>query len=581
MRLSFVALVIFSVGTTYAAPPREVEVKAADGVTSLTIKLSPNKARVPAVTAQEASPELSAALWQAAFAATQATGTSVLDFEFSLKVKGSGAGAGAGLLTASTLTALIRNKKLLPNTTLAGTINPDGTSGPVGGLLGALRGAAAEGVRRFGFPLGSRQQLDDRGETIDLLAEGQLLGVEVRELRSLDEAYTFLTGAPLPRPAAISEDAMDLAPEELAAIARLADRLKADASAERPELEKGLKRLGAQAAAPYRKSLEGVEALIEKLERNGEAVTAMFYRGGLLTNLRSTAQDVKLRLALDEGDVASAVAVLEAHAAALPIEQQTFRKEIEAQFPQTSRNHDIFALDLLESVVGLEASAQRARASVPQLVAAAQKPMTDDEKKALGRKLRRTADDLLRVREELRNGQRFLVLYGALPPKKNPRPSVEANPLASSYVAAGTAARASFEGLSTKDTAWSDLVDYGESLSRETDPRGRLLLGLRQTILTARLVNTWSALGGRFDDKGALSLTNTRVLTAQLEIASTRVREACGRAQREAGGVPLPARFRYLNARASREGSDEQKVDALSQLWLANWWCEFAVRAAK
>jgi hypothetical protein len=45
--------------------------------------------------------------------------------------------------------------------------------------------------------------------------------------------------------------------------------------------------------------------------------------------------------------------------------------------------------------------------------------------------------------------------------------------------------------------------------------------------------------------------------------------------------VPLPARFRYLNARASREGSDEQKVDALSQLWLANWWCEFAVRAAK
>jgi len=249
MRLSFVALVIFSVGTTYAAPPREVEVKAADGVTSLTIKLSPNKARVPAVTAQEASPELSAALWQAAFAATQATGTSVLDFEFSLKVKGSGAGAGAGLLTASTLTALIRNKKLLPNTTLAGTINPDGTSGPVGGLLGALRGAAAEGVRRFGFPLGSRQQLDDRGETIDLLAEGQLLGVEVRELRSLDEAYTFLTGAPLPRPAAISEDAMDLAPEELAAIARLADRLKADASAERPELEKGLKRLGAQAAA--------------------------------------------------------------------------------------------------------------------------------------------------------------------------------------------------------------------------------------------------------------------------------------------------------------------------------------------
>ena len=94
-------------------------------------------------------------------------------------------------------------------------------------------------------------------------------------------------------------------------------------------------------------------------------------------------------------------------------------------------------------------------------------------------------------------------------------------------------------------------------------------------------MNTWDALGAELDAKGALSVRNTRALTAQLEQARLRVLQSCGRAKRETGGIPFTARLRFLNARAAREGSDLQKTETLAELWLSNWWCEFVVRDRK
>lgn len=78
-----------------------------------------------------------------------------------------------------------------------------------------LRAAANGGLKRFGVPLGGRHQVDAAEETIDLLAEGKKLGVEVRELGNLDDAFLFLTGSALPRAAPVSEAAMELWPAEL------------------------------------------------------------------------------------------------------------------------------------------------------------------------------------------------------------------------------------------------------------------------------------------------------------------------------------------------------------------------------
>lgn len=74
-----------------------------------------------------------------------------------------------------------------------------------------------------------------------------------------------------------------------------------------------------------------------------------------------------------------------------------------------------------------------------------------------------------------------------------------------------------------------------------------------------------------------MTLKNPRALTAQLALAQRRTLEACGRASREFGLIPLPARIRYQSAMREREGTDNRKTDALVELWLASSWCNFAV----
>ncbi|MDP1828487.1 MAG: S16 family serine protease [Archangium sp.] len=577
---------------------RAVSVATVDGkptgrTTPVTVGIARNRARVPSVLVVEeftggSGDQWLTTLWQAAFVATQATASSLLHFGFSLRVGGRIDGPSAGLLTASTLMALIRGKKVLPHTTMTGSINPDGSAGPVDGILLMLRAAAHDGVKRFGFPLGGRQQVDASGETADLLAEGQKLGVEVKELGSLDEAYLFLTGETLPRPAAASDGDMELWPAELAAITRLTGRVRADFEAELPALETALAKVDPKSAASWRELIERSAREADDFAKNGDTVRAMVVWSSLLTTTRVATQDALLQSSLDARDLGAVFAQLEVQENALPLERSNLRREIDAHFPNTTRANDIYALDVLESVV-TQGRALRALADAKKLLAlsrgASAGSFTDENYQAFRRLTRRYAEDLLRLREELKNGQRFLALYASLPRLKKSMPPIDAGALAASYASAGVASRASFEAragaFSQKDEAWLDLVAYGDLLATETDGRARLVLAARQTIYSAYLVNTYDALGGQVDAKGVFSIRNSRALAAQLELARVRVLQSCGRAKREVGGIPFPARMRFLNARAAREGSDRQKADTLAELWISNWWCEFAVRDGK
>ena len=587
--------------SAHATPPtpREAEVRAVsiatvDGkptgrTTPVAVGISRNRTRLPSVLVVEefeggGGDQWLTTLWQAAFVATQATDSSLLDFGFSLRVGGRIEGPSAGLLTASTLTALIRGKKVLPNTTITGSINPDGSAGPVDGILLTLRAAAGDGVKRFGIPLGGRQQ----GDGDDLLVEGQKLGVEVKELGSLDEAYLFLTGEPLPRPAAASEGDMELWPAELAALTRLTARVRADFETERAALEAALEQVDPKAAASWRALIERSSREASDFAANGDTVRAMVVWSSLLTATRVATQDARLQRSLDARDIAAVFAQLEVQENALPAERLNLRREIDAQFPNTTRANDIYAMDVLESVV-TQGRALRAISDAKELLAlsrgASAGSFTEQNYQAFRRLTRRYAEDLLRLREELQNGHRFLALYSSLPRMKKSMPPIDATGLATSYASAGVASRASFEAragaFSQKDDAWLDLVVYGDLLATEKDGRARLVLAARQTIYAAYLVNTYEALGGQVDAKGAFSIRNSRALAAQLELARARVLQSCGRAKREVGSIPFPARMRFLNARAAREGSDRQKADTLAELWISNWWCEFAVRDRK
>ena len=201
-----------------------------------------------------------AAGWQAASTATLLTGATLQGREVTFDVKGRIDGPSAGAaMTVGTLAAF-RGDDLNPDVVMTGTINPDGTIGPVGGIPQKVQGAVAvaEGeVEAIGasqsdevpiraaalaqsddgdddgdgggdgddggdgdtggdtddddsgdddrdmvmlIPAGQGTATDlETGENVDVVDLGRREGVDVREVGDIYEAYQEFTGEELPR----------------------------------------------------------------------------------------------------------------------------------------------------------------------------------------------------------------------------------------------------------------------------------------------------------------------------------------------------------------------------------------------
>lgn len=563
-----------------------MSVAEADGgvagrVTRVTARLGRNDSKTPSVGVMASSSVVVEAwlstLWRAAFVATQATDSSLSAFEFSLRVGEPMAGhvdaPSSGLLTASTFVALIRGKKVIPDTTLTGAVNPDGTACPVDDLLPRLRSAALDGAKRFGFPMGGRHQVDGSGAAVDLVVEGQRLGVVVQELRGLDDAYLFMTGEALPRGQPAREADMELWPAELEAISRSTAQVRTELETERAALEEAFGSMTPTFANGWRARLERATRQATDFEKGGDPVRALVVWSAALAAARVAALDARLVQALEAHETEQVIAQLQALEEALPVERRALRREIEVRFPNTSRANDLYAMDLLESVnVGVALRPGETIASLRAL---------EPNDPAFAPLARKHGEDLVRARGELENGRRFFTIYASLPKLKNALTPIDAERLSASYAAAGAAAYASLKArpsaLFTGDETALELTGYQTLLSTETDARARLVLAARQGIYASYLVNAYPAVGAALDSKGVFSVRNARALALQLEQARLRTLQACGRARREAALIPFAARLRYLNARAAREGTDRQKTESIADLWISTWWCEVAV----
>ncbi len=141
-----------------------------------------------------------AAAWVSNVVAADLSGTNPsnlqITFERSGRVDGPSAG---GLMTVGVLAAL-RGDPLRNDTAMTGTINPDGTIGPVGGIPQKIEGAAAAGMKQVLVPYGQRTGFDQKKKAdVDLIEHGQRLGVKVQMVGDIFQAYELLTGAKLPR----------------------------------------------------------------------------------------------------------------------------------------------------------------------------------------------------------------------------------------------------------------------------------------------------------------------------------------------------------------------------------------------
>ncbi len=140
-----------------------------------------------------------AASWSAVTVATLLTGAP-LEGRYSFEITGQIDGPSAGALKTVGVLSLMRGDTLTDDMTMTGTINPDGTVGPVGGIPQKIQGAAEEGFTTVLIPAGQRNsQSEADGSLVDVVDEGKRLGVEVREVRDVYEAYQAFTGESLPR----------------------------------------------------------------------------------------------------------------------------------------------------------------------------------------------------------------------------------------------------------------------------------------------------------------------------------------------------------------------------------------------
>lgn len=142
-----------------------------------------------------------AATWQAAVVAADLSGQDLAGVRIFQERSGRVDGPSAGAITTIGILAALRGDSVQPDVAMTGSINPDGTVGPVGGIRFKIAGAAAAGMKTVLVPYGSRTEHDAKSnKDIDLVQHGADLGVKVHLVGDVYTAYQLATGVRLPRP---------------------------------------------------------------------------------------------------------------------------------------------------------------------------------------------------------------------------------------------------------------------------------------------------------------------------------------------------------------------------------------------
>lgn len=138
-----------------------------------------------------------AAMWVAALTGTLNVQHNPLDYRYSVETQtllGRVDGPSAGGLFAVAIMAALTGNVIRSDATMTGSVNPDGSVGPVGGIAQKLAAAGKSGKKRFCFPVGQRFEEDPlTGKNVDIQALAEKAGMEVVEVEDLSQAFLCLT----------------------------------------------------------------------------------------------------------------------------------------------------------------------------------------------------------------------------------------------------------------------------------------------------------------------------------------------------------------------------------------------------
>ncbi len=597
------------------------EGNARGGASPMTVRVEPNPSRQPSVGVIEEFVSGLGEMWRTAtwIAAINATGANrqfVNDYEFLVRVGGHVDGPSAGMLMTVAMLAALRGEELLPGTTMTGTINPDGTCGPVGGIPQKMGGAKEKGYTRFGYPVGLRMSVDmQTGNTVDLMEYGRNVGLtEVREIGTLEQAYEFFTGRKLENERAANESAMMLTPQYQRDLNARKDSISARMQTRVPRLQLKIQR------AP-RELQAGLQPLIEMFSSAENDKTSFENSGWTAAALLKTIEaDVILRfieLQIDfiepiyRGDLEAAAAQVSglsnirqaveafANEAGNLARRQTIGGRLNALDAMGNYAHSLARIQIADSNVANFSRYKKAIDS-GQLKRSDRNQVTEAMLIELNSALLNYA-----FAEVLVDYSRELISIGIEEGPQTTADLAELAPFGRAYASAGAAALAYFESIVIKPQAaasGASLEQVKAGLSQEevmypviqfsnqvamAAPRlfpgaheqalFQLALGNQSYLNASALVNKYYSLGASFDAAGELILGNRRMLTLQIDSARRRALKMAARCEDELGFIPSSAKTSFEIGTALREGSDEDKLSALDSFWAASHHCEIAL----
>lgn len=589
---------------------------AEGGVAPMTVRLEPNPSGRVAVGVIEefsggAGNMWRSAAWIAAFNATQVLGKRLSDYEFVVKSGGLVDGPSASMLTTATMMALIRGDEILPHTTMTGTINPDGTCGPVGGIVQKLEGAAKAGIRRFAYPIGLRHHVDAKtGQTVDLQLTAKNLGVAVMELHDLYDAYYWLTGVKLERPAQISEVLLEPDVQQV-------QRMKARNALMLGEVKKRyalvdalLELLPESVSSSLRESFvkDALDTLnvANRWERSGDYEVSYIYIMQAWSLLESVYKQVPLFdfMRSQQADrYIDYLTELQGGEKAL--------KRLETQIEQAINKQTVggwinttHALTSYISGLALSNFGQRQLQAGHEMMLKIQNgdmANTYENRIALMEKLLPPAIFSAGAQASAYIGTLQLTMGTE---QGQGRPSNKAlHRLTSAYRAAASANMAYFDSLIVepmanqlgismekgRDVFGQIELSYalswqssGLALAMDIDDEAKAMVALAAAVNaymeSSALIYKYYSLQAQRDPKSKkLVLSHRRALSTHLDAARRRAREAAYLAQQSLGFVPEATKAEYARAIVLRDGEDEDKLIALQSFWFATFWCELAI----
>ena len=559
-----------------------------------------------------AGPEWRAGVWLAAYVAVSVLDKDLTDFAFEATSSGHVDGASASALMSAGIVAAILGWPVDAAATMTGTINPDGTVGPVSGIPQKFAAALAAGKRRLGYPVGQRLAVDAAtGAEVDLVALARERGAEAIEVADIYGAIELMTGRALPRPQPLASNAMELPAE-------IADRVGArvdvwdkrvDALHEALDDGYGLGEVGTAALGAYVRSTVAHDRAFKQRK---QGMVAPAYHGMVAAWIAASASRdaaIVLGLAID-GDIDGAARELDRLTAELAAATDAVRA-VGARKPATMGDH-LQMLSAFDAAIDgwslqgfAEALVRRTRLRLEVL-----REDEDDDYalSAVGRDVVAATTAIARARAAVLLAQDAAEIEAA--PSAVYRCSLPAlKRLATSFAAAAGSNLAYVEALGGitsdigRDITATVEPDYLVAAvgSRVADATGvpatlkaawgedsvgwrlfTLAASQQSYFRSSLLASRWHSLRVRAGlDGRAYAIGNERALLNMLEFAEQRAREHAHAAQVATGEVPLQTQLHYQTARGLRDGDAADKLDALAAYWAASAYAQSALMLAR